>query len=88
MLNGNVFREAKDLLRDKNIFELNEEELTTVKPALIPLDILPEFNDKTTDQGLEELAKIWDEANVAGVTGEPLSKRNPGKESEPGSGVE
>lgn len=65
MLNGNIFREARQLLQDKTILEMNGEELITVKAALIPLNILPEFNDKTIYEGLEELAKIWDEANVA-----------------------
>lgn len=63
MLNGNIFRRAKQLLRDKSIFEMNEEEVLTVKAAQIPLDILPQFNDKTVDEGLEELAQIYDEAS-------------------------
>lgn len=66
MLNGNIFREAKQLLRDKPILEMNGEEVLTVKAAMIPLDILPQFNDKTVDEGLEELAKIFDEAKEWG----------------------
>jgi len=33
-----------------------------INAATIPLNPLPEFNDKTTDEGLEELAKIVEEA--------------------------
>ena len=68
-LNGNIFREAKKLLQDKPILEMNQEELTTVKAALIPLNILAEFNDKTIDEGLEELAKMVDEANGSRTAG-------------------
>lgn len=35
MLNGNIYREAKQLLRNKNILEMNGEELITVKAALL-----------------------------------------------------
>ena len=61
--NGNIFREAKELLRGKPVMEMNGEELITVKAALIPLNILPKFSDKPIDEGLDELAKMWDEAN-------------------------
>ena len=59
----NLFRQAKELLRDKSILEMNEEEVLTVKAAQIPLNILPELSNMTTDQGLEELAKIVEEAS-------------------------
>ncbi len=60
MLNGNIFKEAKELLReDKPISEMTEEEVLTIKAAMIPLN-LPEFQDSTIDQGLEELANILD----------------------------
>lgn len=62
MLNGNIFREAKELLDTKPIEEMTQEEVTIVKAATIPLNILPEFNDMTTDEGLEELARLFDEA--------------------------
>ena len=62
MLNGNIFREARKLLRDKPILEMTGEELITVKAALIPLDILPEFNNLTTLEGLERLEGIYDDA--------------------------
>lgn len=67
MQNNNIFREARHLLRDKSEMEMNGEELITVKAALIPINILPEFNDKTIDEGLEELAKILDEAKQNGT---------------------
>jgi len=58
--NGNIFRQAKQLLRSKSIFDMTEEEVTTVGAAMIPLDLLPQFNDKTTDEGLEKLSKMFD----------------------------
>ena len=64
MRNGNIFREAKELLQSKSVLDMNEEEITTVKAAMITLDILPGFRDKTIDEGLEELAKMVD--GVAG----------------------
>jgi len=57
----NIFREAKQLLETKVQSEMTEEELTTVKAALIPLTILPCFNDVTTSQGLEALARLIEE---------------------------
>lgn len=63
MLNGNIFREAKELLRDRSLLEMDGEELIIVKAALIPLNILPEFNDITTEEGLEALARMFDEAD-------------------------
>lgn len=62
MLNGNIFREAKELLKAKPMMYMDGEELITVKTALIPLDILPEFNDLTTLEGLERLESIYDDA--------------------------
>ena len=63
MPNDNIFKKAKQLLRDKPVSEMNDEELLTVKAATIPLLQLPMFNDLTIDEGLEELAEIVDEAN-------------------------
>jgi len=57
-LNGNIFRQAKELLHTKPIKEMAKEEVLTVKAATIPLDILPEFNDMTIDEGLEELVHL------------------------------
>ena len=59
-LNGNIFREAKQLLATKPIEEMSYEEVLTVKAAMISLDILPEFNDMSTDEGLGELARLFD----------------------------
>lgn len=61
MPNNNIFREAKQLLATKPVEEMTQEEVTTVKAATIPLDILPEFDDLTILEGLEELAKIFEE---------------------------
>lgn len=65
MLDGNIFREARQLLQDKPMLVMNGEELITVKAAMIPLNILPQFNDIPIDEGLEKLAKMWDEASQA-----------------------
>jgi len=55
---ASIFREAKRLLDTKKGSELSEEELLTINAATIPLNLLPEFNDKTIDEGLEELARM------------------------------
>lgn len=62
MLDGNIFREARDLLKTKPFEEMNGEEIITVKAAVIPLIILPEFSNKTTDESLRILEKIFDKA--------------------------
>jgi len=59
-LNGNIFRQAKKLLRSKSVFDMTEEEETVVGAAMIPLDLLPQFNDMTRDEGLEVLSKMLD----------------------------
>ena len=61
-LNGNIFKQAKQLLKTKPIEEMTEVEVLTVKAATIPLKILPDFNGMTTDEGLGELARLFDEA--------------------------
>ena len=58
MPNTNIFREAKRLLDTKKASEMNEEELLIINAATIPHNLPPEFNDRTIDEGLEELAKI------------------------------
>jgi len=61
----NIFREAKDLLEKKDAGgELSEEELQLIGTAIIPLmvktdGVFPE--DITIGEGLEELAKIFEE---------------------------
>lgn len=62
MPNNNIFREAKQLLATKAINEMNQEEVLTVKAAMIPLTILPQFNDMTPDEGLEDLARLFEKA--------------------------
>lgn len=65
----NIFREAKQLLNTTLVSEMSYEEVLTVKAAVIPLNILPQFNDMTTDEGLEELAQLFEEATGSGVAG-------------------
>ena len=65
MSNNNIFREARQLLQDKPVSEMNEEELHIVNAATIPLNILPSFNGMTIDEGLEELAKIVEDKDHA-----------------------
>ena len=62
MPNNNPFRQAQQLLKTKPIGEMDYEEVLTVRDAVMPLTILPDFNDMTTDEGLEELAQLFDEA--------------------------
>ncbi len=60
--NNNIFRRARQLLRDKPPSEMTEDELEVVKIATMPLLLLRQFSDKPIDEGLEELAKIVEEA--------------------------
>ena len=57
---ANIFRQALKILGKNG--ERTEEEKELVTAATIPLDMLPQFNDMTTPEGLEELAKIVEEA--------------------------
>ncbi|MBU1173099.1 MAG: hypothetical protein KKD44_26345 [Proteobacteria bacterium] len=57
----NIFREAKQLLATKTVLTMTENEVQTVKAATIPLNLLPQFNDMTTDEGLDYLARLFDE---------------------------
>ena len=59
---GNIFEEARQLLREKSIMDLAGEELLTVKAAMIPLNMLPEFDNLTPVQGLKALANMYDKA--------------------------
>lgn len=61
-MDGNIFRQALEILHSRRGDEMSEEEEEIVAAAMIPLNMLPEFNDKTTDEGLEVLAKIVEEA--------------------------
>lgn len=67
MPNNNIFRQAQVLLQQKPVSEMNEEELHIVNAATIPLNTLPQFNDMTIEEGLEELAKMADECQYNDV---------------------
>ena len=58
----NIFRQAKQLRQEKPVLEMNEEELEIVKIATMPILLLRQFSEIPIDDGLEELAKIVDEA--------------------------
>lgn len=60
--NKNIFRQAKQLLNEKPVLEMNEEELEVIKIATMPLLLLRQFSELSIDEGLEELAKIVDES--------------------------
>lgn len=55
---NNIFRQAKQLLNDKPVLEMNEEELKIVNTATMPLLRLRHFSDMSILDGLEELAKF------------------------------
>lgn len=59
--NSNIFRQAKQLLRDKPVLEMSEEELQIINTATMPLLLLRHFSDMTINDGLEELAKMVEE---------------------------
>ena len=61
----NVFRQAKQLLNDKPVLEMNEEELAIVNTATMPLLLLRYFSDRSINDGLEELAKIVEEGDYS-----------------------
>ena len=63
--NHNIFREAQQLLERKPVLEMNGRELEVIKIATMPLLLLRHFNDKPIEDGLEELAKIVEEARNA-----------------------
>jgi len=44
------------------VLEMNEEELEIVKIATMPILLLRQFSEIPIDDGLEELAKMVDEA--------------------------
>ena len=61
----NIFREAKQLLDTKEGSEMTEEELRLVNRAIMPLIMKTNGifqEDSTIAEGLEELAKIVDDA--------------------------
>ena len=58
---NNLFRQAKQLLNDKPVLEMNEEELAIVNTATMPLLLLRYFSDRSINDGLEVLAKMVEE---------------------------
>ncbi|MBA7696962.1 hypothetical protein ES703_105620 [subsurface metagenome] len=73
----NIFREAKQLLDKKDAgAQLSEEEQGLIDLALMmPLLMLPKYNDTPLSDGLEELAKLVEEKNGSGVAGRLLVAR-------------
>ena len=67
----NIYREAQQLLRWKHPMEMNKEEQKTVSAARIPLISLARYNDMTTEEGLEALARIVEENEDAGADQNP-----------------
>lgn len=58
----NLFRQAAELLRAKDAgAELTKEERELINTAIIPLMILPQYNDTSIAIGLGELAEILEE---------------------------
>ena len=58
----NLFREAKQLLKKKDSgSKLTDEEQGLISTAIVPLMLLPEYNNIPINQGLEKLAKILEE---------------------------
>ena len=60
--NNNIFRQAKQLLNEKPVLEMNDKEFGIVNTATMPLLLLRHFSDMSIDAGLEELAKMVEES--------------------------
>ena len=58
----NIFREALMLLSTRNGQGMSEEEAETIALAMIPLMLLPEYSNTPISEGLEDLAKMVEEA--------------------------
>jgi hypothetical protein len=58
----NIFREATLLLATRNGQGMSDEERETVEVAMIPLMLLPKYSDMSIGEGLEDLAKMLEEA--------------------------
>jgi hypothetical protein len=67
---ANIFRQAKELLKKKTGSEMTDEERALVSQAIIPLNILTEFNDIKISEGLEILANLIESNH---------SKKSPGR---------
>lgn len=58
----NIFSEALTLLSTRNGHGMSDEEAETVAVAMIPLMLLSQYSDIPIGEGLEELARIVEEA--------------------------
>ncbi len=58
---SNIFRQAKQLLRDKPVLEMDAEEREVIKIVTMSLLLLRHFSDIPIDDGLEELSKLVEE---------------------------
>ena len=66
-MSNNIYRQAKELLDRKHDNKLTEEEYQLINTAIIPLMITNVLGkDITLREGLEELAKIVEEAGGSG----------------------
>lgn len=60
---NNLFRRALEIHSRKLGSQLTEEEEKLLSAAMIPLNILPQYQDIPIDLGLQELAEIVEEAH-------------------------
>jgi len=67
----NIFREAQQLLDTKADQAWSEEEWVVFGAAMIPLDRQAKYNDMTTREGLEVLARMFEENEDAEGGPEP-----------------
>ena len=58
----NIFREALMLLSTRNGEGMSDEERELLATALIPLMLLPQYQDIPIGEGLENLARMIEEA--------------------------
>jgi len=58
----NIFHEALMLLSTRNGQGMSDEERETVSTAIIPLMLLSQYSDIPIGEGLEDLAKMVEEA--------------------------
>ena len=59
---ANIFHEALMLLSTRNGQGMSNKEAKTVAVAMIPLMLLPQYSDIPISEGLEDLAKMVEEA--------------------------
>lgn len=58
----NIFREALTLIHTKNGHDMTEEQRETVSTAMLPLMLLSQYSDIPIGEGLEDLARMFEEA--------------------------